>query len=866
MVATVNPDIFERAPGKRLKKLYHNEGVPRFSGYKERKNKNNYTNTQKLYTNNTDPLRATRNKNMVAFKGSVASAAKDAGKTIKNAINNKTKDSGFIKDFFESFKEKAPKKAEELIAEIRQILPKRKNNGLDSLINTFETSGEGANKGFLLKETVEMGETPLDGAKSALKGSFTWIGDWFRRITKGKLYKAQLKKDKEISANKKNLLGFYKVLTTNGEHFDDAFSGKNLAEIKKMLKKGDSAKDTLKQFLKDKKIKTEYLVDENEDWFKSLKKNLVDNKDNGEGSYLAAQKTNYLARLTNGKENDKAGSPSAKFGSELGRFINKSVSGTTTAWFIGQDFYNLHIMAKDDPKGAKEERNRRFVQQMSYVGLTAYFDYLTGATFKALSNKYLGFAVGLGVLTSLAANSASRIINGVPLLPHKPKEMQKKPYVITASPLKENGFKGSENSHDTTSEDYASLNTYNQLRNKSAISGSLAFKGVNVNQAAKAAKSSNISSFFNKISKMNGKIKSSWRKLLPEKVKYEDFEEGYNILRKVDPERAKILLKIAADHTPNIDKTAKDQQVTLEHIKKASKDGKVIVGANSFSRMGESFVKGVVYPFIFVKDIGKGLVNLVRKVFKKPEIQTKEESRFIPAVAAKNLINWSKKAKEASGYKGDISKAPDNTIEDIRLLFGKNFSGTHNPNIMSYGSDQLSTWMKPIGFVSVPFLAIDAYNVTARETNNENISNEKAKQRAVQDSTRQAISFWAVKSFNEVFKDLANHSPLGNALATFLNNAGYEAATRTIVGQPILSKSHEEMKEIEKRRLRNPSWLSKVLVKQRVRTTEDDKVILGSNRLLRENEGSFVVQPVNTFNPDYTGFKNNTGIVKGFFN
>lgn len=162
MVATVNPDIFERAPGKRLKKLYHNEGVPRFSGYKERKNKNNYTNTQKLYTNNTDPLRATRNKNMVAFKGSVASAAKDAGKIIKNAINNKTKDSGFIKDFFESFKEKAPKKAEELIAEIRQILPKRKNNGLDSLINTFETSGEGANKGFLLKETVEMGETPWE--------------------------------------------------------------------------------------------------------------------------------------------------------------------------------------------------------------------------------------------------------------------------------------------------------------------------------------------------------------------------------------------------------------------------------------------------------------------------------------------------------------------------------------------------------------------------------------------------------------------------------------------------------------------------------------------------------------------------------
>ena len=64
-----------------------------------------------------------------------------------------------------------------------------------------------------------------------------------------------------------------------------------------MLKEGEPAKDKLKQFFKDTKLDTKYLVDENEDWFKSLKKNLVDNKDNGEGSYLAAQKTNYLARL-----------------------------------------------------------------------------------------------------------------------------------------------------------------------------------------------------------------------------------------------------------------------------------------------------------------------------------------------------------------------------------------------------------------------------------------------------------------------------------------------------------------------------------------------------------------------------------------
>lgn len=260
------------------------------------------------------------------------------------------------------------------------------------------------------------------------------------------------------------------------------------------------------------------------------------------------------------------------------------------------------------------------------------------------------------------------------------------------------------------------------------------------------------------------------------------FKENLTRLSKLDPENSKRIEKM----------------VRYE-------DGEVVIGKSMAYRVAKGIISAITFPFrIVAKALG-----LIKK----------QENRFTSEQSIKNMFKWAREAEQ---------KASVNL--SAKELYGENFSKFQSPDVMSYGTDQLSSAVKLTGLVSVPFFAVDAYNIAMKESKSEKLAEEKARQRVVQDSVRQGLSLWFVNSFNNLFKGVMNSSLLGTTGTTIASTVSYETGTRAIVGQPILpGKSYEEIKEIEKKRLASDNWFRKFM--NRTVKVDGEKVAIHSQPL-----------------------------------
>ena len=292
--------------------------------------------------------------------------------------------------------------------------------------------------------------------------------------------------------------------------------------------------------------------------------------------------------------------------------------------------------------------------------------------------------------------------------------------------------------------------------------------------------------------------------LLNKKIPFEAFKETYNTLigdgSRNFKEHAEEMLRIAGKYT------GLNESASLEQIEKAVNGGDIIIGKNAVHNTGKEFMEAIKSPFRALLWVGTKIANLGLRIAGKDPIELRKRDKFKDAKFVQNIVEMVKE--------GNLEKKT---------------SEFRSPKVMDYSASDLSTAMKLTGFTSLPFIALDTYNETLQTTKNSNITKEKTQQRVLQDTSRQAVSFWAVKSFNDMFAGLINHSLGGAALGVLLNCAGYEALTRAAVGQPILPKSKEEMKEIEKKRFKKQNWFTKILggkIKM-----HEDKVIIGSSSL-----------------------------------
>lgn len=614
------------------------------------------------------------------------------------------------------------------LKEVKHIFGTGKHDGIDFIADKLKNANE----------SIKITKSATDGFIDALLEPFRILGRMFKRIFGSAETKKQLKAMDEIVTNRRRLTGYLLKVKQQSKRFDEA----NIQNIAKL--NGEA----LAKFLKDKNLDP-----------KAFNEAIT-----ASGGIEQALKNpeelkkKYIRNFINDAENKKLGSFFANFSNDHAQFVNRITSGATTAFFLGNDFYNYRMARTGNKEEAEEKRNLRYKQYGSYVALTAYLGYVLNSTFSRAANKSLPIAIGLGAVIAASSNILSRAFNGMPLLPKKHKDASNDPYVIHATPINDNI--------------YASpLNAYNS------------FKG-------NTDKQPSFSGRFDAITNA--------------KIPYKEIESTISILRNRGTESsnkiADKILQIAGKNTVG------NEKASLEEIKNAAVNGEVIIGKNTIERVKKALINFVKAPYLFLKWAGRQVINLGRKIAGKPLIEPPKVNKFDEAKYVQNVV-----------------KNRDN--------IGKILSSFQNTNVIEYPADSLSTAIKATGLITIPFLAVDAYNETMDSSKNEHISTEMAKHRALQDTTRQLFSLWAVKGFNDVFKGLLNSSLLGNSAGVVANVTGYETLTRKAVGQPILPKTQEEMREIEKKRYKDKNWFFRALGGKIKVHHEENKVTIGSAKL-----------------------------------
>ncbi len=818
----INPNSSKEHSGNNKKTDYKREyNQTYFSGRfkKGRFERNNYFETK------FKPLKAIRNdQSQLAFKGL---NFVEGARNLRRAIT-----------------EKEIKPADNILRELGEMLDIERINGLMHLRGFVSRAVNPVTGQKLGKEGLYVAKPIEKSLPEALIFLPRMLYREAKKLFGGKKAKEEVNTIRKNTGKLNNLLGYYLESQRYGKVFDNAFSRENIQRMKTVLKNGN--KKEFDSLMKELKLRPEVVIKEAADGLKDFDRaagNLLRNIDNKD--FVQSFRKKYITGIINMSEADKAGSIMPNFSSISSQFATRVTTGAVTAGLVANDFYNLKILASDDEKKAKEKRNQMFSQQVTYTAVAAYVTYLANSVLKRMINNSLPFAVAVGTATAFAANVLSRAVNGMPLLPVNPKNLNKEPFVINAEPLKINAINAEPlNTFETVNNGYEkSLSSYRNTSTFRALKGSdskLAFSGWNAPEM--------VGKFRGWIAGLN----DSMIKKIPSKMSFKDFKEGYERVKKANPEHAADILRIAGKHMRHLDETIpkETQGLSLSHIEKASKtnNGEVIIGRSALYRYTKSFIQDVVmFPVNLATAILRKITNLGLKLAGKEQIPKPSSSRYNPEIAVKNYMKWAKEA-EARSKKSGIS-----IIEE----YGERQSSLHGPDVMKYSNSDLSNLMKLTGFVSVPFLAMDAYNTSAEETGSMSLSVEKAKQRAVQDSARQGVSYWAVKSWNSLFEDLNNHSLAGSAVSTTMNSTLYEVLTRLAVGQPITPKTHEEMKEIEKKRLRSDNWLARAL--GRKVETEDDKVILKSEKLRDfpgiKHAGELITIASKNSNSEYGRFK-----------
>jgi hypothetical protein len=735
----------------------------------------------------------------------------------------------------------------ELYPKVREYISPTRNSMFKAIginLNTAEY-GIGREKVIISKS---LGENLISGFTDFPKFIGRSVKNLFSKEARIQDAKEKVKEDTQY-----NLLGLWVKIDKTVSAFDKVTS---LAGIEKLSAKeqearkatvtkfkellanrtnSDEAKEKLADFLEENKLKDLYSVKKDKDGKVTEEKGLLKNKKLSEHLYnvltnsgeryadntanqerfLKSIKRLYVNKVVDKTILDKQGSFLPSYGQSMAQFTARVVSGLIPAWYIANDFYNLRMTHSNDKKQAKQEWKSKFGQESFRIAITAYQGYVLNNVFELLTNKSLPFAVFLNIVNTIGSNILSRVLTKRPVLPIDADKAQK-------------------------------INKSMQLKKAEKAEKENALAGKSVKPAFSGA-----------APKLNTNDLKAFEEHFPHTIAFSEFKKIYEDVKKFDKLDAAELLQKAAGGFKKFGIEVKSKKLKLEHIEEVAKNNNnnVILGTNSVYKQSNNVIGFFTYPFTAVADLSKWTVNkgisfvnlFMSEGSKLKPLKSKDKSGSDSIQFVKNVSKWAELAKKEAEIN---AREKNGKPTDAQVLYSMNKKFL-SPKTMDYGADQLSTVMKITGLASVPFLAADAHNVTYAETGDKDEAKERMKQRATQDTARQGISFWFVKTFNRITRGLSNGSLPGNALAIGIQTVAYESATRMMIGQPIFRTSHEEMQKVENERNgKKRNWFVKIMA-GKIKTaspfsTEKEKSVK-SNK---------IAQPVKTKPVVYTNNQN----------
>ena len=107
------------------------------------------------------------------------------------------------------------------------------------------------------------------------------------------------------------------------------------------------------------------------------------------------------------------------------RTLNRVATSIVSALYSGADFYNISMLQKDDKNEASKAQKRRLKQELTRMGLSAAFTFLTLGVFDRYSKKNIWLNASVIAGSTLLSEILSRIFSKTPLIPLTSKEAAK---------------------------------------------------------------------------------------------------------------------------------------------------------------------------------------------------------------------------------------------------------------------------------------------------------------------------------------------------------------------------------------------------------------------------------------------------------
>lgn len=508
---------------------------------------------------------------------------------------------------------------------------------------------------------------------------------------------------------------------------------------------------------------------------------------------------NYFEILEKGgkgfKEAHKRLSPIVSNNSAVtDRTMTRLVSGIVPAFFLANDAYNLSVYMNKNTTDAKEQKKKRFNQELVRVALTAWSTFAVMNLCTKKSNSSMAMSTTLTSIMVVVSEMLGRYMAGNPILPVT--EAQAKKYAAKAKG-KTNQANGNDKTDSTAQNssvkhsketDFSSKKKSKEpspppkhgiltLSNGLNLIGGLILFGFAVDKITGIKK---VSEFLNRIN-------NSYNQYL---------KKDYIISRKefndITQKLEECGFKEVAEQYKKIAGQQKGDNLNLGRVKHPLKTGiihfclvfPIRYAWGTIMLPYEDFVKPTAQ--LLVKQFKKlsGKASEVKKEAKKDKID--EKQMLINSVEFLKKI----KNKDAAEFKNKVNESL--------------FSSLDNVYKASYSNAELGSMFKIMhSAITSLFLISDNYNMVMVDTNGEDkeLASQKAKERTVQRAVRLIYGAFLIKLFNTAFTGPYNSS----LFAAQTINAGQavltESLERASVGLPIGESTKDDMIKKEKKHL-----------------------------------------------------------------
>lgn len=514
----------------------------------------------------------------------------------------------------------------------------------------------------------------------------------------------------------------------------------------------------------------------------------------------------------------------------LDRTLNRIVTGSIPAFFLANDAYNLSIYMKNDKEEAKQEKQRRFNQEVSRIAITAGSIFIVLSLFSKQSNKNQNFTAALMAGITLLSEITGRMIAGNPILPVD-KEKAKE-YAIKQGKIKnESVNKNPDNNKEQKIKEKSKESKKGGLTIANVIKGLgvLIIFGWGVDKARKVEIIKDLSTrFVDKYHSLYNKElaipKKEFEEML-EKLRKNGFDKiadkyqktandimksgniSANDSRRINIEMKKQIKHAIANNCKLKSKTLSPEEIKKikEEITKSMTKDKVIKDLgiktnNNLINMGEVAIKYrevlihhlLTFPIRYTWQLLQMPFRAVIKIDKAVDafiMKTEKKEKPIDAVGMlKNSIQYLKKINKTPNEKVDPEF--QNKINKTLLSSFDEVSKSEFSN-----ADIGATVKNVTSAVTSAFLIADNYNLVMIDSQGENkdLAKQKAKERTIQRAVRILYGAFIIKLYNNTLSTLYNGSLIGASIVNALYAITTESLERTSVGLPLHEATRKEI-------------------------------------------------------------------------